>query len=154
VQRNNLAKRTGNDVHNTENFDLDIRKVEFASCSTMLSGLLMIPRGVAGPLPAIAMAPGLAGVKEGSIAKYADFFARGGFVVLAFDNINFGASGGEPRREAGPMLQRRGYRDAITFLGLQPEVDRCRAFRPAARQEILRETNRTANGASKDTRHA
>jgi fermentation-respiration switch protein FrsA (DUF1100 family) len=177
-----VAKRTGNDLHNIENFDLDIRKVEFASCGTKLSGLLMIPRRVAGPLPAIAMAPGLSGVKEGSIAKYADFFARGGFVVLAFDNINFGESGGEPRQEADPMLQRRGYRDAITFLCLQPEVDRerigiwgtsyagghvleiaahdrrvrCvvsqigaisgfealrRAFRPAARQEILRETN-------------
>lgn len=44
--------------------------------------------------------------------------------MLAYDNINFGASGGEPRQEADPQLQRRGYRDAITFVGLRPDVDK------------------------------
>jgi fermentation-respiration switch protein FrsA (DUF1100 family) len=182
MKQDNVATRAGNAVHNAESHDIDIRTVEFASCGTMLRGLLIVPRGIKGPLPAIAMAPGLSGVKEGSIAKYADFFARGGFIVLAFDNINFGESGGEPRQEADPMLQRRGYRDAITFLGLQPQVDKerigiwgtsyagghvlevaahdrrvkCvvsqigaisgfealrRAFRPNARQAVLRELN-------------
>jgi uncharacterized protein len=72
------------------------------------------------------MAPGMSGVKEGSIMKYAEYFARGGFAVLAYDNINFGASGGEPRQEVDPLLQRRGYRDAITYAGLRPEIDKTR----------------------------
>ncbi|MBN8875640.1 MAG: alpha/beta hydrolase [Rhodospirillales bacterium] len=178
----NVAKHTGNPVHNTEDVPIETRRVAFDSCGATLRGLLLSPAGTTGPRPAIAMAPGLSGVKEGSIAKYADFFARGGFTVLAFDNINFGESGGEPRQEADPALQRRGYRDAITFLTLQPEVDRerigiwgtsysgghvlevaahdrrvkCvvsqigaisgfealrRAFRPAARADILREVD-------------
>jgi fermentation-respiration switch protein FrsA (DUF1100 family) len=62
-------------------------------------------------------------VKEGSIMKFAEFFASGGFAVLAYDNINFGSSGGEPRQEVDPVLQRRGYRDAITFLSLRPEIE-------------------------------
>ena len=56
--------------------------------------------------------------------KYAEYFASGGFAVLAYDNINFGASGGEPRQEVDAVLQRRGYRDAITYVALRPEVDR------------------------------
>lgn len=119
----NVAEHVGNTVHNTDDFEVETRKVSFASCGATLAGLFLLPRGKPGKLPAIAMAPGLSGVKEGSIAKYAEFFARGGFAVLAFDNINFGESGGEPRQEADPQLQRRGYRDAITFLRLQPDVD-------------------------------
>lgn len=118
------ATRTGNIVHNNEDFEFDRRDVAFPSCGATLRGTLLVPIGPAGPFPAIVMAPGMSGVKEGSILKYAEFFARGGFVVLAYDNINFGASGGEPRQEADPQLQRRGYRDAITFVGLRPEVNR------------------------------
>ncbi len=180
MSESNVATGTGNVVHNTRSVAIETETFLFASCGVQLHGILLLPVGVTGPLPAIAMAPGLSGVKEGSIMKYAEFFARGGFVVLAFDNINFGGSGGEPRQEADPLLQRRGYRDAITALSLRPEVNRerigiwgtsyagghvlevaahdrrvkCvvsqipaingfealrRAFRPAARQEMLRE---------------
>lgn len=117
------AIRTGNIVQNTENCGFDRRGVEFPSCGTTLRGILFVPDGKTSRLPAIAMAPGMSGVKEGSILKYAEYFVRGGFVVLAYDNINFGASGGKPRQEADPQLQRRGYRDAITFLSLRSEVD-------------------------------
>lgn len=117
------ATRAGNIIENNEARDYARQDVEFPSCGAVLRGILFLPKGGAGKLPAIAMAPGMSGVKEGSILKYAEYFARGGFAVLAFDNINFGASGGEPRQEADPQLQRRGYRDAITFLSLRPEVD-------------------------------
>ena len=39
--------------------------------------------------------------------KCAEYFARGGFGVLAYDNINFGESGGEPRQEVDPALRSR-----------------------------------------------
>lgn len=117
------AIRTGNIVHNTEDFRFDRHEAAFPSCGATLKGILFIPQGATSKLPAIAMAPGMSGVKESSILKYAEYFARGGFIVLAYDNINFGASGGEPRQEADPQLQRRGYRDAITYLSLRPEVD-------------------------------
>jgi fermentation-respiration switch protein FrsA (DUF1100 family) len=56
--------------------------------------------------------------------KYAAYFARGGLAVLAYDNIHFAESGGEPRQEVDPALQRRGYRDAITYISGRPEVDK------------------------------
>ncbi|WGS19209.1 MULTISPECIES: alpha/beta hydrolase [unclassified Bradyrhizobium] len=115
--------RSANIVHNDKDHAFERMKVEFPSCNVMLRGLLLVPVKREGTLPGIVMAPGMSGVKEGSIYKYAEFFARGGFVVLAYDNINFGESEGEPRQEADPVLQRRGYRDAITFLSLRPEVD-------------------------------
>ena len=118
----NTATRTGNVVNNSEDVTFDAHAVEFASCGATLRGLLLSPR-IEGSLPAIVMAPGMSGVKEGSIMKYAEYFARGGFAVLAYDNINFGDSGGEPRQEVDPALQRRGYRDAITFLSLRPDID-------------------------------
>jgi fermentation-respiration switch protein FrsA (DUF1100 family) len=102
----------------------DARTVTFPSCGATLNGRLLIPRNANGKLAAIVMAPGMSGVKEGSIFKYARHFANNGFAVLAYDNINFGESGGEPRQQADTVLQRRGYRDAVTFVGLQPEIDK------------------------------
>jgi fermentation-respiration switch protein FrsA (DUF1100 family) len=122
MSRSNTAERVGNLVNNTQDLNFEGHGVEFPSCGAVLRGVLLLPR-TERPLPAIAMAPGMSGVKEGSIMKYAEFFARGGFAVLAYDNINFGASGGEPRQEVDPILQRRGYRGAITFLTLRPEID-------------------------------
>jgi uncharacterized protein len=123
---NNTALRTGNTVHNENNFEIERSKVEFRSCGVTLRGLLLTPRGTKVALPTIVMAPGMSGVKEGSIMKYAEYFARGGFAVVAYDNINFGESDGDPRQEVDPALQRRGYRDAITHAGSRPEVDKTR----------------------------
>lgn len=106
--------------------DFESRPVEFPSCGAVLRGRLLLPKPRPAKLPVIVMAPGMSGVKEGSVAKYADFFAGRGFAVLIYDNINFGESGGEPRQQADSVLQRRGYRDAITFAGLQTEVDKTR----------------------------
>jgi dienelactone hydrolase len=83
----------------------DLERVEFPSCGVTLRGVLLRPR-VPEPTAAIAIAPGMSGVKEGSIMKFADRFASAGMAVLAYDNINFGESDGEPRQEADPMLQR------------------------------------------------
>ena len=103
----------------------DQQEVAFPSCGVTLRGILLRP-AVPQPTAAIAMAPGMSGVKEGSIMKFAECFASAGLTVLAFDNINFGASDGQPRQEADPALQRRGYRDAITFLSLRNDVDKTR----------------------------
>jgi uncharacterized protein len=126
MSSNNVAVRTGNVVRNEQDRAFETGDVEFASCGATLRGMLLLPKDRSDALPAIVMAPGMSGVKEGSIMKYAEYFARGGFAVLAYDNINFGASGGEPRQEVDPHLQRRGYRDAITFVSLRPEIDKTR----------------------------
>lgn len=119
----NTASRTGNVVHNDKDGAFEEFKVSFPSCGETLKGLFLVPKDKAGPFPTIVMAPGMSGVKEGSIMQYASFFASGGFAVLAYDNIYLGESGGFPRQEVDPVLQRRGYRDAITFVSLREEVD-------------------------------
>ena len=126
MKSNTADGRSDNIVHNDQNGAFERINVEFPSCGVLLRGMLLLPTPREGKLPAIVMAPGMSGVKEGSIFRYAECFARGGFAVLAYDNINFGESQGEPRQEADPLLQRRGYRDAITFVSLRPEVDRAR----------------------------
>jgi uncharacterized protein len=123
---NNTAIRSGNVVHNQNDFEIERATVEFSSCGAILRGILLAPKGKTDAVPAIVMAPGMSGVKEGSIMKYAEYFASGGFAVLAYDNINFGESGGEPRQEVDPALQRRGYRDAITFVSSRRETDKTR----------------------------
>jgi fermentation-respiration switch protein FrsA (DUF1100 family) len=120
----NTANRSGSVVHNQSDYEIEQTRVEFPSCGVVLRGVLLKPKGETAPLSAIVMAPGMSGVKEGSIMKYAEYFARGGFAVLAYDNINFGESDGEPRQEVDPLLQRRGYRDAITWASLRPDIDK------------------------------
>jgi uncharacterized protein len=72
--------------------------------------------------PAIIMINGFSGVKE-TITQYAEAFQAEGFVVLLYDNRNFGASGGEPRQHIEPSRQLADLRYAITVLQGFPEVD-------------------------------
>jgi fermentation-respiration switch protein FrsA (DUF1100 family) len=126
MSSSNKASHTGNVVRNENDFEIERSTLAFPSCGETLKGAFLTPKGKTGPLPTIVMAPGMSGVKEGSIMKYAEYFARGGFAVLAYDHIYFGESGGEPRQEVDPALQRRGYRDAITFISARPEIDAAR----------------------------
>ncbi|MCB2102552.1 MAG: alpha/beta hydrolase, partial [Rhodobacterales bacterium] len=88
-----------------------------------LRGWLYPPHSAEAAAPAIVMAHGFSGVKEQYLDDYAAAFAAAGFVVLVFDNRNFGASDGEPRQEIDPVQQGRDYRHAITFARTLPEVD-------------------------------
>jgi fermentation-respiration switch protein FrsA (DUF1100 family) len=72
--------------------------------------------------PAIIMINGFSGVKE-TITQYAEAFQAEGFVVLLYDNRNFGASGGPSRLHIEPSRQLADLRYAITVLQGFPEVD-------------------------------
>src|SRR6478609_11938294 len=78
MSTNNTAIRAGNAVHNQNNFEIERSSVEFQSCGAILRGIFLTPKGKKEALPVIVMAPGMSGVKEGSIMKYAEYFARGG----------------------------------------------------------------------------
>jgi hypothetical protein len=97
--------------------------VEFASEGRTLRGWLIRPEGD-GPFPAVVMTSGFAGVKEGFLGNpFHSVIAGAGIVVLLYDHANTGASDGEPRQELDPVLQQRGYQDAITFLAARVDVD-------------------------------
>jgi fermentation-respiration switch protein FrsA (DUF1100 family) len=69
------------------------------------------------------MAHGLSGVKEHCLPLVAERFAAAGFVALAFDYRFFGDSEGEPRGQHFPLELVEDYRNAITWLSDEPEVD-------------------------------
>jgi cephalosporin-C deacetylase-like acetyl esterase len=73
--------------------------------------------------PALVMAHGFAAVKEVDLPTFAERFAAAGLVSLVFDYRYFGESEGEPRNQLFPQAQLDDYRNAVTWLSLQPEVD-------------------------------
>lgn len=99
--------------------------VVFNSVGKKLVGWLYVPNGMkeGEKRPAIVMAHGWTAVKEMYLDDYGAKFANGGFVVLVFDYRNFGGSEGEPRHHIDPYMQHEDYKNAITWVSLQPMVD-------------------------------
>lgn len=101
------------------------RDVQFASAGLMCAGWYYVP-GDWQPgerRAAVVMAHGWGAVKEMSLANFAQAFAAAGLVVLVFDYRFLGASQGQPRQQIIPRQQRLDYRNAITWVSSQPEVD-------------------------------
>jgi fermentation-respiration switch protein FrsA (DUF1100 family) len=97
--------------------------VEFVSEGLTLRGWRYQPEGP-GPHPAVVVTGGFNSVKEVFLTiDIPGVFAAAGFVVLVYDHANCGTSDGTPRRELDPVLQQRGYQDAITYLSTRPDVD-------------------------------
>ncbi|MEY2430912.1 MAG: uncharacterized protein QOC92_637 [Acidimicrobiaceae bacterium] len=97
--------------------------VEFESEGRTLRGWLFLPDGQ-GPFPGVAMTSGFAGVKEGFLGHpYHEVLSDAGIATIIYDHANCGDSDGEPRQELDPILQQRGYRDAITFLAGNEHID-------------------------------
>ncbi|MBE0616863.1 MAG: alpha/beta hydrolase [Proteobacteria bacterium] len=91
-----------------------------------LRGSLYQPDRSKVPVPAIVMAHGYSATKEMYLDKFAEVFCAAGMAVLVYDNRNLGASDGEPRQHIDPWRQVSDYRDAITFVGSLPGVDKGR----------------------------
>lgn len=104
------------------------RDVTFLSQGLTCAGWLYVPDDPppGERRPAIVMAHGFTGVKEMDLARFAEHFVAAGFVTLVFDYRYFGASEGEPRCQLFPHAQIEDYRNALTWLSLQPEVDATR----------------------------
>lgn len=100
--------------------------IAFASDGATLRGWLYRPDGGGARVPAIVMAHGFSATKEMDLPAFAEVFCKAGFAVLLYDHRNLGASDGEPRGEIDPWQQIRGYRDAITFAQMLPEIDPAR----------------------------
>jgi len=70
------------------------------------------------------MAHGFTATINGMVAdRYAEVFFNAGFTVLLYDHRIFGISDGEPRQELNVWVQARGYRNAINFVAILPEID-------------------------------
>lgn len=104
------------------------RDVTFPSQGLTCAAWYYVPAGLkpGEARPAIVMAHGYSGVKEQYLDNFAARFADAGLVVIAFDYRFLGASEGEPRQQIFWYEQIKDYRNAITWVSLQPEVDASR----------------------------
>lgn len=75
--------------------------------------------------PAIIVGAPYGGVKEQGPCVYADELAKRGFVILTFDQVFMGESGGEPRHVSSPDIFSESFSASVDYLGTKvPYVDR------------------------------
>ncbi len=101
------------------------KDISFISEGLKCAGWLFVPDDLlAGKKrPAIVMAHGFSATKEMYLQFFAEVFCKAGFVVLVFDYRFLGGSEGEPRQQIIPHEQHKDYRNAISWVQQQPEVD-------------------------------
>ena len=101
-----------------------VERVEFKNrFGITLVADLYKPKGVEGPMPALAVSGPFGAVKEQSSGLYAQTMVERGFLTIAFDPSYTGESGGEPRYVASPDINTEDFSAAVDFLSLRPEVD-------------------------------
>lgn len=98
------------------------RDIEIDLSGTILRGKLFLPEG-AGPFPAVILQSGLGGPADAVFPLVPAFVAQG-LACLVYDHRYTGASDGLPRQLFDPWQQCRDLRHVITWLGLQPAVDK------------------------------
>lgn len=101
------------------------KELEFSSKGLLCRGWLYLPDDLKEnqKAPAVVMAHGFSALKEQVLPEYAERFTAAGFVTLVFDYRYFGESEGEPRSQLFPLEMAEDYRNAISRLYYQPEVD-------------------------------
>jgi uncharacterized protein len=98
-------------------------QVRFTAGTLELAGHLRVPDGARGPLPALVFTGPFTGVKEQVTGHYASLLAGRGFVTLAFDHRNFGASAGQPRQHEDAAGKLADLVAATSFLATHDAVD-------------------------------
>lgn len=101
------------------------KNIKFKSQGLNCAGWLFLPENLSKSqkAPALVMAHGFAAVKEQGLEPFAKQFCEAGFVTLVFDYRFFGDSEGEPRCQHFPLEMAEDYKNAVTWLQMQTEVD-------------------------------
>jgi uncharacterized protein len=99
------------------------RDVQFKSQGEVCRGWLYTPPEGVPPFATVVMGGGWCYVKEIVMPHYAEYILRAGLAVLLFDYRRLGSSDGLPRQHLNPWDQIEDYKNAISFLETQPEID-------------------------------
>ena len=102
--------------------NLNIENIQFKSDGITLRGKLVTPEAKDN-LPVLIMTHGSSATYNMAIIEYAYEISKSGFAVLLYDHPSVGSSDGEPRVEIELWRQARGYRDAISFVETQSNLD-------------------------------
>lgn len=83
------------------------------------------PQGASGSrsVSVVVMAHGLGGIKQASLAPFAERFCAAGYACLVFDYRYFGDSGGEPRELLDIPSQLEDWKAAVAFARTLPGVN-------------------------------
>ncbi len=104
--------------------------ITFKSMGQKLAANLYTPEGFdpEGRYPAVVMSSAFNQVKEQTMAVYGPRLAALGYVAIGFDHIGYGESEGEIRNNENSWIKIESIRDAISFMGTLPFVDRDNLF--------------------------
>ena len=104
--------------------------VNFKSQGHSLAGLLFVPDNfdAAKAYPTVVISSAFNQVKEQTGAVYGKKLAQQGYVVLSFDHLGYGDSEGAIRNNENPFWKMEGIRDAVSYLGTLPFVDRDKLY--------------------------
>lgn len=105
---------------------MERQNIAFHSEGFLCRGWLYVPEHASekNQVPAVVMAHGFSLVKEAYLDRYAEVFCQEGLAVLVFDYRNFGESDGDNRQHLDPFEQIKDYRNAISWVCAQPQIDR------------------------------
>lgn len=101
----------------------DAEEIAFTSDGIRIVGHLRRPTSMQGPAPAVVLTGPFTGVKEQVTGTYARALTAQGFVTLAIDHRNFGASEGTPRQHEDSVGKLHDLRDATSYLATHSDVD-------------------------------
>lgn len=107
----------------TSRDEIDSSDVEVSAGAIQLAGVLRLPAHSRGPQPALVLTGPFTGVKEQVVGRYAAALAAAGFVTLAFDHRNFGASSGTVRQHEDSAGKLEDLRLATSYLAAHDRVD-------------------------------
>ena len=113
-----------------ENLKSGRNDITFKSQGLDLAAHLYTPEGFdpSGSYPAIVFSSAFNQVKEQTAAVYGPEIAKRGYVMISFDHIGYGDSPGELCNNENSFIKMESIRDAISFAGTLPFVDRENLF--------------------------
>ena len=112
------------------NIQSGVNTVNFKSQGYQLSGLLFVPQGFEAnrQYPTVVFSGPFNQVKEQTGAVYGKKLAAKGYVALSFDHLGYGDSEGPIRNNEKASWKMDGIRDAVSYLGTLPFVDRDKLY--------------------------
>ena len=104
--------------------------ITFKSQGHHLAAHLYTPEGFdeTGRYPAVVISSAFNQVKEQTGATYGARLASLGYVAISFDHVGYGDSEGELRNNENSFVKIESIRDAVSFMGTLPYVDRENLF--------------------------
>ncbi len=100
--------------------------VSFRSAGESCAAWLYRPAEESGEVPCVVMAHGFSLTRHDGLEPFAERLAAAGAAVLCFDHRHLGDSAGEPRQSFRKGRQLTDWRNALTFAGTMPGIDRGR----------------------------